>query len=61
MKVKIVRMLVSAVTMTVAGSVIGYGYYAYSSPLDRGFVLVFAGYALAVGLYVLCMFPDDGE
>nr|WP_159465762.1 hypothetical protein [Scandinavium goeteborgense] len=61
MKVRIVRMLVSAVTMTASGSVIGYGFSEYISPLDRGLILFFAGLALAAGIYVLFMFPDNDD
>lgn len=61
MKARIVRMLVSAVTMTVSGGIIGCGFDAYISPLDRGLILFFAGLALAAGIYVLFMFPDDDD
>jgi len=54
-------MLVSAVTMTVSGGIIGCGFDAYISPLDRGLILFFAGLALAAGIYVLFMFPDNDD
>lgn len=61
MKVKIVRMLASAVTMTVSGGIAGYGFCASMYPLDRGLALFFAGLALAAGMYALQLLPKDDD